>query len=119
MGRRSLEEHPSFEFPDGFEPDPTAKRIPIPGEKGYLEPEFHRDEQGRIVDDAGSVYDEYYRLREKAAPPELEAEIARLKITRKELANNRGALLELAKISLSAKKSGMTYETTPYPPLDN
>ena len=85
-------------------PDPTAKRIPIPGEKGYLEPEFHRDEKGRIVDEEGNVYNEHYQLIEKAAPSALEKEIERLKKQRPGLANNREALTLLAKINLSPKK---------------
>jgi hypothetical protein len=123
MKRRSPEGQPSFEFPGGFVPDPTAKRIPIPGEKGYLEPEFHWDEKRRIVDAEGSVYDEHYQLIEKAAPKNKkleaeEAEMERLNAAHPEWGGNKNRLKAHAEINLSMKP-GDSYESTPYPPLDN
>lgn len=42
---------------------------PQRGEEGYLEPDFHFNEQGEIVDAKGNVHDEEYGLV-KEAPSE-------------------------------------------------
>lgn len=42
---------------------------PERGEEGYLEPGFHFDSDGNIVDETGNVYDEKYNLV-KEAPSE-------------------------------------------------
>jgi len=125
MRHGSLNEQPSFDFPGGFEPDPTAKRIPIPGEKGYLEPGFHWDDQGRIVDDEGSIYNEWYQLMEKAAPlrkkmevEEEEAEMKRLAVAHPEWRGNENRLRANAKIILS-KKPGDSYRSKPHNPHPN
>ena len=39
-----------------------GKPPPRPGEKGYLAPGFHRNDEGKIVDDEGNLYDEQLRL---------------------------------------------------------
>ncbi len=80
---------------------------------------YRYNEIGEIVDREGNIYDGNGELKSTPAPSELEAEIGRLKQTRPELANNRGALMELAKINISARRNGTSYETKPYPPLDN
>jgi hypothetical protein len=49
--------------------DLFGKESPKKGEKGYLEPGFHFDKDGNIVDDKGNIYDEGYNLI-KEAPSE-------------------------------------------------
>ncbi|RJQ28819.1 hypothetical protein C4571_02900 [Candidatus Parcubacteria bacterium] len=43
---------------------------PRPGEEGYLEPGFRRNEAGEIVDELGNVYDEAYNLIREALSEE-------------------------------------------------
>jgi hypothetical protein len=115
MSHETLDHEPSgedsqreFEFP-GWE-EKKGKKLA----HGY-----RYNEAGEIVDWEGNIYDESGKLKSTPATPELETEIGRLKQTRPELANNREALMELAKINVSARKNGISYETKPYPPLDN
>ncbi|RJP43648.1 hypothetical protein C4587_02820 [Candidatus Parcubacteria bacterium] len=56
------------EFP--FQGSLLPQREPRPGEKGYLEPGFTRNEKGEIVDEEGNVYGEDYTLRKEVPSPE-------------------------------------------------
>lgn len=50
-----------------------------PGNIGYLEPGFHFNDKGQIVDEKGSIYDEAYNILHEAPSEELKKglEIAR------------------------------------------
>jgi hypothetical protein len=111
MSRETLpEENPQQEFVfPGWEEKMGKKLVP-----GY-----HYDEKGEIVDWEGKTYDKNDNLKSTPASSPLENEIELLKKTRPELANNREALTTLARINISARKNGVSYETTPYPPLDD
>ena len=109
MGSRSSPEYqPNFEFPSegGFEEPGVVKRPPKPGEKGYLEPGFHLDEEGRIVNESGDIYDENYNLLVKQLPQELREEVERTKKNPlyKHMLDSESALVQIAKINLAHRK---------------
>ena len=57
------------ENPSGWLSPELTPADPKPGEKGYLHPEFYRNERGEILDAEGNIYDENLNLV-KEAPSE-------------------------------------------------
>ncbi len=82
--------------------------------------------EGRFYNEKGDAFEwdqerHGYILKKEATPPDLKAMIERLKNDpqNKYIKDNENAMRAKAEIALGAMKSGTSYETTPYPPLDN